>query len=321
MILRPAIGGVLVLATAAATAHAQAVKTKAASSVVAMAPLAAIESAPLEAITHVKNAPFSAEAVTEFVQFLGDGNRIERRYASSVARDSRGRTRRQEEIAMVGALAVDGPAPRLVTILDPDAGLSYTLDDNQRVAYRNQMWVAFAFERDKANEAAHGGAWTAIAGKRAADVIVMSPGQDTVEVGKAERAKIETVEFMSKLTTEALGTRTIEGVAAQGTRTTATIPEGAIGNLLPIEIVTERWFSSDLQEPVLITRRDPRAGETTYRLTSIQRSEPPRDLFVVPPGYEVREGELGKLKVLKQIETAKKVEAAAARKKGAAAKK
>ena len=36
------------------------------------------ESAPIE-VTAVKNAPFSAQAVTEFTQTLGDGNRIERR--------------------------------------------------------------------------------------------------------------------------------------------------------------------------------------------------------------------------------------------------
>ena len=56
-----------------------------------------------------------------------------------MARDSQGRTRRDEEIALVGPLAVDGPSPRLVTILDPVAGHSYTLDERQRIAYRNPI--------------------------------------------------------------------------------------------------------------------------------------------------------------------------------------
>ena len=98
-----------------------------------------IESMPLESVTSVPNAPFSADAETEFTQLLGDGNRIERRYSSMMARDSQGRTRREEEIALVGALAVDGPSPRLVTILDPVAGQSYTLDERQRIAYRNPI--------------------------------------------------------------------------------------------------------------------------------------------------------------------------------------
>src|SRR5690242_1563762 len=77
------------------------------------------ESAPIE-VTPVENAPFTAQAVTEFTQILEDGNRIERRYESSVARDSRGRTRREEEIALIGPFftAANAGAPRLVTIVD-----------------------------------------------------------------------------------------------------------------------------------------------------------------------------------------------------------
>src|SRR4030095_8370637 len=106
---------------------------------VAASPVGVIESMPLESVTSVLNAPFSADAETEFTQVLGDGNRIERRYSSMIARDSQGRTRREEEIALVGALAVGGPSPRLVTILDPVAGHSFTLDDSQKIAYRNTM--------------------------------------------------------------------------------------------------------------------------------------------------------------------------------------
>ena len=102
-------------------------------------PVDVIESVPLESVTSVPNAPFSADAETEFTQVLGDGNRIERRYSSMFARDRQGRTRREEEIALVGPLAVDGPSPRLVTILDPVAGFWYTLDERQRIAFRNPM--------------------------------------------------------------------------------------------------------------------------------------------------------------------------------------
>jgi hypothetical protein len=38
---------------------------------------------------------------------------------------------------------------------------------------------------------------------------------------------------------------------------------------------------------VLITRRDPRSGDTVYRLTNIVRAEPPPDLFSVPSDYRV----------------------------------
>ena len=88
---------------------------------------------------------------------------------------------------------------------------------------------------------------------------------------------------------ESLGKQTIEGVEAEGTRTTVTIPADEIGNELPIQIVTERWYSPELQTVVMTRHRDPRFGETTYRLTNINRSEPARTLFEVPPDYTIKE--------------------------------
>ena len=87
---------------------------------------------------------------------------------------------------------------------------------------------------------------------------------------------------------EELGTQTVEGVAATGTRTTTTIAAGAIGNLQPIKVVSEQWFSTDLQVLVLTKHSDPRSGDTTYRLVNIVRAEPDRSLFTVPPDYTIK---------------------------------
>jgi hypothetical protein len=89
---------------------------------------------------------------------------------------------------------------------------------------------------------------------------------------------------------EPLGSQTIEGLEATGTRTTITIPAGAIGNERPIEVVSERWYSPELQVVVSSTHRDPRFGDNTYRLTGIQRAEPDKSLFEVPADYTVKEG-------------------------------
>jgi len=90
--------------------------------------------------------------------------------------------------------------------------------------------------------------------------------------------------------TENPGTKTLDGVEATGTRTTVTIPAGAIGNERAITIVSDRWFSPELQVVLMSTHRDPRFGETTYRLTGITRGEPEKSLFEVPSDYTVREG-------------------------------
>jgi hypothetical protein len=91
--------------------------------------------------------------------------------------------------------------------------------------------------------------------------------------------------------TEDLGRQMIEGVPADGKRTTTTIPAGTIGNDRPIVIVHERWYSPDLKQVVLSKHNDPRMGETTYRLSRIQRTEPARSLFEVPSDYTVKEVE------------------------------
>jgi len=93
----------------------------------------------------------------------------------------------------------------------------------------------------------------------------------------------------AQVKTESLGTKTIEGVEAQGTRSTLTIPAGQIGNDQPVEIISERWYSPDLQVVVLSKHSDPRIGEHTYRLTNISRNEPAKTLFDVPADYTITE--------------------------------
>ena len=89
--------------------------------------------------------------------------------------------------------------------------------------------------------------------------------------------------------TEALGKKLIEGVEAEGTRSTITIPAGQIGNDRPIIIVSERWYSETLQAVVLSKHSDPRVGENVYRLQNINRKEPAKSLFELPADYQIEE--------------------------------
>jgi len=93
--------------------------------------------------------------------------------------------------------------------------------------------------------------------------------------------------------TESMGRQAIEGVQAEGRRTTLTIPAGQVGNELPIHIVTESWYASDLQTTVLSKHSDPRNGETVTRLTNISRAEPAHALFEAPADYKISEAAAG----------------------------
>lgn len=225
---------------------------------------------PMENVPAIGGAPFTADATTEFSQMLSDGNRIERRFSTALARDGKGRTRSEQDVAMLGPLVVlqkgmnwtaghpmastQGEPPRFTVITDPVEGVTYTLDERSKEARRNPAKIGT---------------------------------QQLIEVKKINDKVTGRADGANAVIVESLGVRQIEGVSAEGTRMTATIPAGQIGNLNPINLVTERWFSKQLQMAVLITRRDPRSGETVYRLTNIVRAEPPPDLFIVPSDYRV----------------------------------
>jgi len=233
----------------------------------------------------VSGAAYSATAVTETTQVLADGNRIVNKMESQVARDGQGRTWRQETTSNIGPLATK--APKMAFINDPVAKVNYILDLNDKTAQvvklpppgQGPHAMAMLAAPDAAQ--AKAGAETATIQKR---MIVTAGGGPGME----QRVWVNN-DDASQAKTESLGTQTIEGVQATGTRTTRTIPAGEIGNERPLEITSEVWTSPDLQTVVLSKRNDPRIGETVYKLTNIQRAEPDPSLFQVPSGFSVRQ--------------------------------
>jgi hypothetical protein len=229
----------------------------------------------------VAGAPYLADAITQRVQVLADGNRIEQTTSGNVARDSQGRVRRDE--ALPGLASKNGDAPHIVMIDDPVAQVHWTLDAQTKTAMKMAIpggktggFGAFGMMpppigASKTFFYAQTGAVGASEGKN--QVFVRSgnvPSDD--DVVKTD-----------------LGTQTIEGVPAQGTRITRTIPAGQIGNVQPIVITTENWYSPGLKVLVMSKSNDPRMGETSYKLTNIQRSEPAPSLFQPPDDYTVRD--------------------------------
>jgi len=79
----------------------------------------------------VKNAPYSADVVTESTHTLADGNHIKQSSTSKVYRDSEGRTRREQSVNISG-LTQNANMPQLVFIDDPVAGVNYALNAKDR---------------------------------------------------------------------------------------------------------------------------------------------------------------------------------------------
>jgi len=214
----------------------------------------------------VKGAPFSATATSETTSTLQDGSVIHRTSQVSMYRDSQGRSRHEATFTGFGPLTASGTPKKMVMISDPVAGVHIMLDDEQKVAHQSALRV-------------HGG------NSANAQSAPAFEGKMQERMQKEEAAGL--------LKTESLGTQTINGIVTEGTRATRIIPAGQIGNEKALQVVSERWYSADLQIVLKSTRTDPRTGTTTYTVTSIQRTEPAATLFAVPAGYSVQAGGRG----------------------------
>jgi hypothetical protein len=219
----------------------------------------------------VTGSPFTAEFTSQSTETLSDGNTVNRKTTGSLARDGQGRTRSEVTLPAIGQFATGnatGKPPHGIFINDPVARTSYVLEADRKVAREMKM-------RDNGFRRGPGGPG--------------GPG------GPDEGGARPNGRNSADVTTQSLGTQTIGGIAAEGTRTVRTVPAGQIGNAKPIEISVERWYSSELQMNVMIKRSDPRAGTTVYQLTNVVRSEPDASLFQVPSDYTVKQaGEGGR---------------------------
>jgi hypothetical protein len=217
----------------------------------------------------VTNAPYTANAVEETTQVLGDGNRIVNKSSDFIARDSQGRTRRETTLNRIGPVTVNGA--KVIFLNDPTTHTQYVLQngDATKILRSEATWTS--------------GPTIVMAdrnGRALKEKIIAAHQVGERHAGGGEEEQ--------QVKHEDLGSQTIEGVSAEGKRDTMTIPAGQIGNERPIEVVSETWYSPELRTMVLRKHSDPRVGETVFRLTDIRRGEPDAALFQPPPGAKTR---------------------------------
>jgi hypothetical protein len=204
----------------------------------------------------VTGAPYSAVRVTTSVQTLANGSTITHVSQEKLARDSSGRTYMAE---LPSATNQGGSQRSFVRVFDPvnHTATSWSANSKQATVVHQPEEGQFRGARGPA------AGETAGAGRFRGD-------------GQAP-------------TVESLGSKTINGIVVQGTRTTRVIPAGARGNSEPLTITHETWYSSELKIEVQRTETDPRFGTTTMELTNLDRSEPSAALFQAPEGFTVKE--------------------------------
>jgi hypothetical protein len=116
---------------------------------------------------------------------------------------------------------------------------------------------------------------------------VSTPATESVAPVSTASAPANRPRIQSKPTVS-LGTRTIEGVEAEGYRAEVILPVGAFYNVAPMRQVSELWQSKTLRLPILVTESGRMSGErsTLYKDIVTDAQIDPA-LFTVPFDFQV----------------------------------
>jgi hypothetical protein len=200
--------------------------------------------------TVAKDLPFSAQVSLETEQVLGDGTHLSRKTGGSLYRDSLGRLREELTLSLPAPMPASAEMGKIVIVSDPATGAHWTLMPVAKVAMKMTM-PAVVSSKEK-NFGIFDG------------------------LGEGGR-------------TEDLGAQNMEGLTATGSRFTHVIPAGQLGNDQTLQVVTERWYSSEMHMPVFLKRSDPMTGSKILKVTDVRRAEPDAALFNIPADYAVQE--------------------------------
>jgi hypothetical protein len=208
----------------------------------------------------VLNAPFSADVTYTFTQTLTNGTRNEQRVRARYYRDSAGDVRAEwVDIGLGGQKQAAGRYTSIwISLAD---GVTVVMDpSDQTFRYLGRSLARRIFS--------------------AGNAFMMPRGNDTYQYFFDYRDWGTSDQI-------ALGTQQIEGVNTVGERITITTADHDEPGL-----VEERWESPELKVFISSREIDTHAhvsGSVEYRLTNITRTEPPAELFVVPP-YAIASG-------------------------------
>jgi hypothetical protein len=194
--------------------------------------------------------PFSATEVRHSQQVLTDGTHVDHTDSTQFYRDDRGRMRAGNDTNIL--------------IFDPVGGFTYSLDVRGKTYSRTPARAEGTYS-------------IAVTQNRTSTSYSYSSGGAPASKGQKQAS-----------VTEELPVQYINGARAKGSRITTTIPAGTFGNDHDIKIVTEHWYSDDLQVLLKSSNSDPRFGNSSYELTNLVLGPPNPSLFVVPADYTLK---------------------------------
>lgn len=214
---------------------------------------------------------FSGTIKTTFEQKLADGNVIRAVIHTRDARDSSGRTMVQG--AQGCARGEDGQIEQRLSV-----------QVNDPVAGTGSSWYVGGTDSPKVLHVYH---QSAPLPPRVPPPHPPTPEELAQQQQALQAHRAQQAELQKDRKIEDLGAKQINGVLAQGTRTTRTIPAGLEGNEKPLVLVDERWQSKDLGLVLYFINDDPRRGRTVEEYEELTLREPDAALFALPADYTV----------------------------------
>ena len=211
-------------------------------------------------IASLPSIPFSATIEAETQILDASGNTTFHHRITKIARDSKGRTRIDTDLNPIGAPT----DPKLITvhIYDAVTKADLTIFPWHQSAMRNEDTP---LPRP-------------MPGRRPAP-IALEP--DHLGLGQQTQPRIDTQR-------EDLGAEVIEGMQVRHGRETSRYPAGFAGHKEACIVVTDYWYSQELQSFVLVKQVDPFNGVQNLTLHNIRYENPDLSLFTIPKGYKVQ---------------------------------
>jgi hypothetical protein len=222
--------------------------------------------APIMTPGNPKGAPYSAVYKSTFDQKLIDGNSIHRVSRYHTARDASGKALTERPGPCYTGEDAQQHQSSLVNVYDPNARTfeNWLVGGTNKTATITHATITHMPP-------------------------LVKPSEAELAAMRANAARQRQAPTAPQWQTEKLGTQSFQGVLAEGTRNTQTIPAGSQGNTLPLVIVNERWFSKELGITVMQVNDDPRTGRTVTELEELNQGDPPPSMFTPPEGYEIKE--------------------------------
>jgi hypothetical protein len=205
--------------------------------------------------TGFSGAPYLGKQTTVKKQTLTDGTIATEMFVEYLWRDSQGRTRRE----MVQHTK-SGEEYRSVVVTDPVDGMYL-------------KWTAGLPSARKVMNI-----WPVTSAQRVTAPVPGNQGQPE------KQGSATTTPGLQK---EVLPPQEINGVYAEGTRTTRTVQLTEESSKRILQVTNELWISPELRVIVRHVREDPRTGMTVTDVTDIARGDPDPALFQAPAGYAV----------------------------------